>query len=82
MANVAALLLYALACAASWQLMRRDVRTDAPPFNFLGARIVPLISIALIIWLLLHATRREWLVTAAVLAGASILYALRRATAR
>lgn len=82
MANVAALLLYALACAASWQLMRRDVRTDAPPFNFLGARIVPLISIALIIWLLLHATRREWLVTAAVLAGASILYALRRATTR
>ena len=80
MANVAALLLYALCCAASWQLMRRDVRTEAPPFDFLGARIVPFISIALIIWLLSHATKREWLVTAAVLAAASILYGLRRAT--
>jgi basic amino acid/polyamine antiporter, APA family len=82
MANVSALLLYALCCAASWELMRRNVRAEAPPFNFPGAQIVPLISIVLIIWLLMHATKREGLVTATVLAGASILYGLRRATSR
>ena len=80
MANVAALLLYALCCAASWELMRRDVRTEAPPFDFAGARIVPSISIALIVWLLAHATSCEWLTTAAVLVVASILYGVRRAS--
>jgi amino acid transporter len=82
MANVAALLLYALCCGASWELMRRGVRTEVPPFNFIGARIVPIISIAVIVWLLSHATSREWLTTAAVLSVASILYALRRATSQ
>jgi basic amino acid/polyamine antiporter, APA family len=82
MANVSALLLYALCCAASWELIRRNVRTEAAPFNFPGAPIVPVISILLIIWLLVHATSREWLTTAAVLAAASILYGLRRATAQ
>jgi len=82
MANVAALLLYAMCCAASWQLMRINVRTESPPFDFAGAQIVPFISIALIVWLLSRATGHEWLVTAAVLAVASILYALRRATSR
>jgi amino acid transporter len=82
MANVAALLLYALSCAAAWELMRRDVRVEGPPFNFRGANIVPVISIALIIWMLAHATKREWLVTAGVLALGSLLYALRRMTTR
>jgi len=82
MANVAALLLYALCCAAAWELMRRDVCLEAPPFYFAGARIVPAISIALIIWLLARATTREWFATAAVLVAASLLYALRRVTAR
>jgi basic amino acid/polyamine antiporter, APA family len=82
MANVAALLLYALCCAAAWELMRRDVRLEAPPFHFVGARIVPAISIALIIWLLTHATKRQWFATATVLAAASLLYAVRRVTAR
>jgi amino acid transporter len=82
MANVAALLVYLLCCAASWELMRRDVRLEAPPFRFAGGRIIPIISIALIIWLLAHATKREWFVTAAVLGVASLLYALRKVTAK
>lgn len=82
MANVAALLLYALCCAASWELMRRDVRLEAPPFYFKGARIFPLISIGLIIWLLAHATNHEWFLTAVVLALASLLYGLRRLSMR
>lgn len=82
MANVAALLVYALCCAASWELMRRDVRLEVPPFHFAGVRILPVVSIALIIWLLAHATRREWFVTATVLAVASLLCGLRKVTAR
>jgi amino acid transporter len=82
MANVAALLVYLLCCAASWELMRRDVRLEAPPFRFAGGRIIPIISIALTIWLLAHATKREWFVTAAVLGVASLLYALRKVTAK
>src|SRR2546423_4382403 len=81
MANVAALLLYTLCCAAAWQLMRRDVRTDGSPFDFPGARIVPVLSIVVIIWILAHATKREWLMTGGVLAIGSILYFARVATA-
>jgi APA family basic amino acid/polyamine antiporter len=82
MANVAALLLYLLCCAAAWQLMRRDVRTNATPFNFPGARIIPVISIAVITWILAHATRREWLVNGGIVALGSIVYLVRATIAR
>jgi amino acid transporter len=82
MANVAALLLYMLCCAAAWQLIGRDVRTEAPPFNFPGARIVPAISIVVIIWILMHAPQRAWLITGSLLAVGSILFLLRRAAAK
>ena len=78
MANVAALLLYILCCAASWQLMRRDVRTDGKPFGFPGAQVLPFVAIAIIIWILAHATAREFIVLGAVLATGSILFFLRR----
>ena len=66
MANVAALLLYLVCCAAAFVLMRRDVRTEEKPFNFPGAPIVPLISIVLIIWILAQATSREFKMAGAV----------------
>lgn len=74
MANVAALLLYLLCCAASWELTRRDVRTDGKPFQFSGARILPFVAIALIIWILAHATVREFAVLGAVLVAGSVLF--------
>jgi APA family basic amino acid/polyamine antiporter len=78
MSNVAVLFLYILCCAAAWELIRRDVRADGQPFGFRGARILPLLSIALICWILAHATAREFFVTGAVLAVGSILYLLGR----
>lgn len=74
MANVAALLLYVICCAAAWELMRRDVRTETAPFTFPGARVVPVISIVAIGWILSHATLKEFAVNGAVLAVGSALY--------
>jgi amino acid transporter len=77
MANVAALLLYLLCCAAAWQLVRRDIRSDGKPFGFPGAQVFPFVAIAVIVWLLAHATAKEFVILGAVLVVGSILYYLR-----
>lgn len=78
MANVAALLLYIVCCAACFELIRRDVRSgDGPPFMFPGARVVPVVSLVAIVWILSHATAQEFLATAGVWAVGTVLYILR-----
>jgi len=77
MANVAALLLYIVCCAAAWELMRRNVRTESEPFNFPGAKIVPIVSVAAIIWILAHATWKEFQVALGVFVVGTILYFIR-----
>jgi amino acid transporter len=74
MANVAALLLYIICCAAAWELMRRNVRTETPPFTFPGAWLVPILSIVAIVWILSHATAWEFEVNGAVFLVGSALY--------
>jgi amino acid transporter len=74
MANVAALLLYIICCAAAWELMRRNVRTETPPFTFPGAWLVPILSIIAIGWILSHATAWEFEVNGAVFLVGSALY--------
>jgi phosphatidylserine synthase len=59
-------------------LVQRDVRADgAQPFNFPGMKIVPALAILAILWILAHATVREFVVTGIVLALASIVYVIR-----
>jgi amino acid transporter len=82
MANVAALFLYIICCAAAWELMRRDVRTETNPFTFAGASLVPPLAILAIIWILAHATRREFVVNGAVFAVGSALYLVQLAIRR
>jgi len=78
LSNVAVLLMYLFCCAACWFLVQRDVRADgAQPFNFRGMKIVPAVAIVAILWILSHATAREFLVTGIVLALASIMYFVR-----
>jgi amino acid transporter len=77
LANVAVLLLYLLCCSAALELMRRDVRSDGTPFTFSGAWIVPPIGVLIVIWILTHATSKEFLITGVVLAIASILFLFR-----
>ncbi|HEV2995132.1 MAG TPA: amino acid permease [Chthoniobacterales bacterium] len=74
LSNVSVLLMYLLCCAACWFLVQRDVRADGQPFNFPGAKIVPALAIVAIIWILTHATMREFAVNGILLAAASIAY--------
>jgi amino acid transporter len=82
LSNVAVLLMYLLCCGACWVLVQRDVRSDGQPFNFPGMKIVPALAIIAIIWILSHATVREFTVTGIVLALASALYFVRTSIAR
>src|SRR5438105_3249766 len=77
LSNVAVLLMYLLCCAGCWVLVQRDVRSDGQPFNFPGMKIVPALAIIAIIWILAHATMREFVVTGIVLAVASVFYLAR-----
>jgi basic amino acid/polyamine antiporter, APA family len=78
LANVAVLLLYVLCCLAALELTRRDIRTEGAPFNFPGARFVPVLAIGVIVWILAHATRKEFAVTGACLVLASGLFFFRQ----
>jgi APA family basic amino acid/polyamine antiporter len=79
MANVAALFLYAICCAAAWELMRQNVRTESAPLSFRGDRLVPVISIGLIVWILSHATLREFEQAGAVFALGTAFYIAQKA---
>jgi basic amino acid/polyamine antiporter, APA family len=82
MSNIAVLLLYILCCAAAWELMRRNVRADGEPFTVPGAKIFPIAAIIVIVWILAHATAKEFAVAAIVLVIASGLYFLRNLAVR
>ena len=77
LSNVAVLLMYLLCCAGCWFLVQRNIRSDGEPFNFPGMKIVPALAIVAIIWILSHASVREFAVTGIVLALASIVYFIR-----
>ena len=71
-ANLAALLLYGAVAVATLVLRRRDVRHDgATPFRVPGGALVPLLTVALIVWLLTSITQTEWAALVATLAVAS-----------
>src|SRR5256714_6917762 len=78
LSNVAVLLMYFLCCAGCWFLVQRNVRSDGEPFSFPGMKIVPALAIVAIIWILAHASMREFVVTGIVLAAASVLYFARK----
>ena len=79
LSNVAVLLMYFLCCASCWVLLKHDVRSDPAEtgFSFPGMKIVPALAIIAIIWILAHATMREFVVTGIVLLVASIFYLVR-----
>jgi len=78
LANVAALTLYLMCVAASYELQRRDVRADGTPFAVPAGPLVPLLAAAVIVWLLSNATAREFGVEALVLAVAALFYLIRK----
>jgi amino acid transporter len=79
LANVAALTMYLMCVAASYELQRRDVRADGGiPFAVPGGPAIPILAAAVILWLLTSATRREFGVEALVLAVATLFYFIRK----
>ena len=78
LANVAALTLYLMCVAASYELQRRNVRADGTPFAIPGGPLIPLLAAGVIVWLLSNATRREFLIEALVVAVASMYYLIRK----
>jgi APA family basic amino acid/polyamine antiporter len=82
LSNVSVLALYFLCCAAALVLVWRPAPAGEPSFTFPGARVVPVAAMAVIAWILSHATRQELAVLAATFVAASALYGLRRLARR
>src|SRR5712691_6281341 len=78
LANVAALTLYLMCVAASYELQRRDIRADGTPFAVPAGPAIPLLAAAVIVWLLSNATAREFGLEALVLAVAALFYLIRK----
>ncbi len=78
LANVAALSLYLMCVAASFELQRRDVRAGGTPFAVPGGPVIPILAATAILWVLSNATWREFAVEAIVLAIAAAFYLARR----
>ena len=79
---MAALTLYFLCVVASYELARRDVRADGAPFVLQGGPAIPILAVAVILWFLSQATRREFAVEGIVLAVAALYYYVARRRAR
>jgi APA family basic amino acid/polyamine antiporter len=78
LANVAALTLYLMCVAGSYELQRRDVRAGGTPFAVPAGPLIPLLATGVIIWMLSHATRREFAVEGLVLTAAALIYLVRK----
>lgn len=79
--NIAALLLYAGCALATLMLRKRGIRQDgAVPFEVPGGPIIPIITVALIAWLLTSITSGEWTVLIATLAVATVVFFIARRT--
>jgi basic amino acid/polyamine antiporter, APA family len=80
LANLAALLAYLGCCGAAFELRRRDVRGDGPPFRLRGGNTIPVLASVLVIALLSSVTAREWRMAGLVLAVATLVFVVTRRT--
>ncbi len=73
--NIAALLLYIGCAAAIIMLRRQGVRTEGTlSFSIPGGLVIPVLTMALIGWLLTSINRSEWMVLGVTIAVATIFY--------
>jgi amino acid transporter len=78
-ATLATLIVYVICCAATIQLQRMDVRTEAAiPFNVPGGPVIPVIAIAIVLWLMTSSTRQEFTALAVMLVVQSLVFLLMR----
>jgi amino acid transporter len=74
-ANGSILLVYAACCLAVIQLRRRGIQESGVPFNVPFATVVPLLAIAVIVWLMTSLSAEEWKALLVVLGVAVVVYA-------
>jgi amino acid transporter len=78
-ANLAALLLYAICAVAAWELRRRGVQNEGTtPFNLPFGPTIHILTCIVIAWLLTSITAAEWRAVALVLVVATGLFFFRR----
>lgn len=78
LSNVGVLSLYFAGCAAALRFVSRPAAPGAAGLRLPGERIIPVGAMVVILWILAHATAREFAVLGATLAAATLLYAVRR----
>jgi amino acid transporter len=78
LANLSTLVVYGLACVATWQLRRRDVRAGGVPFRLPLPGLVVVLALLVIGWMLTSVTREEWLALATAVAAAAVIFVFRR----
>ena len=77
LSTVSILIVYLVTCLASIRLTRLDVRDVGAPFLLPGGPVIPLISCAVVVWMLTSASRREYISVAVAIVVASVLYVIR-----
>jgi amino acid transporter len=78
LANLSAILLYAMCAVSAWVLRRRGVRLEQAPFVTPGGPLVPILTCVGLAWLFKETVGREHLIPgAAVLALVLLLYGIR-----
>jgi amino acid transporter len=79
LANLSALLLYFACAVAGYLLKRRGIQDDgARPFSLPGGPTVPLLTCAMIVWLLTSITLDEWMKVGLTLAIATVVFVATR----
>jgi amino acid transporter len=79
LANLSALLLYAICAIAAWELRRRGIRNEGTtPFNLPLGPTVHILTCVIIAWMLTSITAAEWRAVGLVLVVATVLFFFRR----
>lgn len=81
LSNVGVLSLYILGCAAALRFVWRPAAAGAAGLHLPGEKLIPAAAIAVLVWILAHATGQELLVLLGTLGAATLLYLVRRARA-
>lgn len=83
LATLAALIVYLICCLATIQLQRTNIRAEgAIPFRVPGGPVIPVIASIIVIWLMSASTREEFIAMGAMLAVATVIYAVMRVQRR
>lgn len=77
LSNVALLMGYLLCCLAAIELRRRHVQAGGRPFQPPGGPLVPALACVVVLWLLSHATAKEFAVLAGAVVVATLLFGWR-----